>query len=295
MTTEMTGGPGMQAEMFSYNVDNAYPESLVRALRKGMLTQQNYESLRTVSNAAEFKLALEDTDYGNDIFAGQEAGAFESQALRRSMKEKLHKEIVHLIANSVYPLNAFLTQMLHGFQIDNVVYMIEGLKSGRQPQELLKMADPLGFFEELKTVQPVEGDDYLNLYQNVLIDLPIGIYFRKFLEQEMQSVGQDENQEQNLHTIVEVMQDYTLDQIQLRVRKIWLQEFHKWCMVNLNETSACVMDDLLKFECDMRTLNVINNSFAIKDIGNARGRESTRAKFITNLGYLYPDYFDKLN
>lgn len=178
----MTGGPGMQAEMFSYNVDNAYPESLVRALRKGMLSQQNYESLRTVSNAAEFKLALEDTDYGNDIFAGQEAGAFESQSLRRSMKEKLHKEIVHLIANSVYPLNAFLTQMLHGFQIDNVVYMIEGLKSGRQPQELLKMADPLGFFEELKTVQPVEGDDYLNLYQNVLIDLPIGIYFRKFLE-----------------------------------------------------------------------------------------------------------------
>jgi len=285
----------MQAEMFSYNVDNAYPESLVRALRKGMLSQQNYESLRTVSNAAEFKLALEDTDYGNDIFAGQEAGGFESQSLRRSMKEKLHKEIVHLIANSVYPLNAFLTQMLHGFQIDNVVYMIEGLKSGRQPQELLKMADPLGFFEELKTVQPVEGDDYLNLYQNVLIDLPIGIYFRKFLEQEMQSVGQDENQEQNLHTIVEVMQDYSLDQIQLRVRKIWLQEFHKWCMVNLNETSACVMDDLLKFECDMRTLNVINNSFSIKDIGNARGRESTRAKFITNLGYLYPDYMDKLN
>jgi len=84
------------------------------------------------------------------------------------------------------------------------------------------MADPLGYFEELKTVQPVEGDDYLNLYQNVLIDLPIGIYFRKFLEQEMQSVGNDENQEQNLHTIVEVMQDYSLDQIQLRVRKIWL-------------------------------------------------------------------------
>ena len=40
----------MQAEMFSYNVDNAYPESLVRSLRKGMLLAQNYESLKTVSN-----------------------------------------------------------------------------------------------------------------------------------------------------------------------------------------------------------------------------------------------------
>lgn len=221
MTTEMTGGSGMQTEMFSYNVDNAYPESLVRSLRKGMLNQQNYESLKTVSNVAEFKLALEDTDYGNDIFAGQEAGAFEVQGLRRAMKEKLFKEIVHLIANSVYPLNAFLTQMLHGYQIDNVVYMIEGLKSGRSPQELLKMADPLGYFEELKTVQPVEGDDYMNLYQNVLIDLPIGIYFRKFLEEETAS-ARDENHEQNLHFIAEVMKDYSLDQIQLRVKKIWL-------------------------------------------------------------------------
>ena len=108
----MTGGPGMQAEMFSYNVDNAYPESLVRSLRKGMLSQQNYESLRTVSNVNEFKLALEDTDYGNDIFAGQDAGGLEVQGLRGAMKEKLYKEIVHLIANSVYPLNAFLIKML---------------------------------------------------------------------------------------------------------------------------------------------------------------------------------------
>jgi vacuolar-type H+-ATPase subunit C/Vma6 len=80
------------------------------------------------------------------------------------MKQKLHKEILHLIANASYPLNAFLTRMLHGHQIDNVVYMIEGLKSGRDPRVLLNSSDPLGDFEELKTVQPVEGDDYLNLY-----------------------------------------------------------------------------------------------------------------------------------
>ena len=107
--------------------------------------------------------------------------------------------------------------------------MIEGLKSGRTPQVLLQGACPLGYFEELKTVQPVEGDDYLNLYQNVLIDLPIGVYFRKFLEQEMQNVGQDEQGDKSLNTIVEVMQDYNLNQIQLLVKKIWLEEFHKWC------------------------------------------------------------------
>jgi len=112
-----------------------------------------------VSNIAEFKLNLEDTDYGSDLFQGME-GMFEVQALRRSMKERLFKEFTYIMGQSVYPLNAFLVKMLQGYQIDNVVYMIEGLKSGRSPQDLLKLADPLGWFDELKLVQPVDGDDY---------------------------------------------------------------------------------------------------------------------------------------
>jgi hypothetical protein len=31
----------------------------------------------------------------------------------------------------------------------------------------------------------VEKDDYAGLYQQVLIDLPIGEYFRKFLDQQI--------------------------------------------------------------------------------------------------------------
>jgi len=50
------------------------------------------------------------------------------------------------------------------------------------------------------------------------------------------------------------MQDYSLLQVQLRVRKIWLQEFYKFCTTELNETSQRVMDDLLKFESDLQTI-----------------------------------------
>jgi len=71
--------------------------------------------------------------------------------------------------------------------------MIEGLKNNRKASELLAMADPLGMFDELKLVQPVDGDDYMNLYQNVLIDLPVGEYFRKFLEEETASAMVDPN------------------------------------------------------------------------------------------------------
>jgi vacuolar-type H+-ATPase subunit C/Vma6 len=94
---------------------------------------------------------LEDTDYGSNIFAGQE-NEFEVQLLRKNMKEKLMEEIQHMLAHAVYPLNRFLEMMLHKYQIENVVFIIEGLKGNRSIEELMRTADPLGRFPELKNV-----------------------------------------------------------------------------------------------------------------------------------------------
>lgn len=87
------------------------------------------------------------------------------------------------MAQSVYPLNTFLQMMLHKYQIENVVFIIEGLKGNRSIEELMRTADPLGRFPELKNIQPIDGDDYASLYQSVLVDLPVGVYFRKFLNE----------------------------------------------------------------------------------------------------------------
>lgn len=147
------------------NMDDGFPEALLRALRKGFLDDNHYSQLRQTSNISEFKLVLEDSDYGNDIFSTQDAsGDFEVSLLRRAMKEKLAAEIDYLRAQAVYPLSAFLEKMLHGYQIDNVVFIIEGLKSNRSLEELMRTADPLGRFPELKNIQPIEGDDYASLY-----------------------------------------------------------------------------------------------------------------------------------
>lgn len=54
------------------------------------------------------------------------------------------------------------------------------------------------------------------------------------------------------------------------------------------------MDDLLKFESDSRTIQIIANSLSFRDLRDARGRETYRTKFICNLGYLYPERYDKL-
>ena len=143
-------GAGM--EMTTHNFDNAMPEAVMRSFRKGFLNDSDYQQLKQTNNISEFKLVMEDTDYGADLFMSQEGNEFEVQALRVSMKEKLRNEFDYLISNSTYPLNQFITMMLHRYQIDNIVFVIEGLKSHRSIEELMRTADPLGRFAELKNI-----------------------------------------------------------------------------------------------------------------------------------------------
>ena len=212
------------------------------------------------------------------------------------MNEKLMSQINHIKANAVYPLTKFLDMMLHGYQIDNVVFVIEGLKSRRNPDELLRTANPLGMFPELHQMKPMgENEDYATLYQNLLIDLPIGLYFRKFLEEITEGAASDENVEIDAKWISEAMDDYSLSQIQLRVRKIWLKEFYKFCTSELNGMSAHYMMELLSFESDLMTLQVISNSLSYSGLVDARGRESGRKKYISNIGHLYPERMENLS
>ncbi len=55
------------------------------------------------------------------------------------------------------------------------------------------------------------------------------------------------------------------------------------------------MDDLLKFESDCMTLQIIYNSTDIRGLSDAKGREAERRNYINSLGYLYPDKDQELN
>ena len=78
-------------EMCSFSIDDGYPEAICRSLRKGFLKEETYLQLKTCSNLNEFKLVLEDTDYGPYIV--NEASPIEIVVLKRRMKEKLMTEI----------------------------------------------------------------------------------------------------------------------------------------------------------------------------------------------------------
>ena len=139
-------------DMLSSNIDDAVPEAQCRALRKGFLGKDVYRSLKGNNNMNEFKIVMEETDYGSSIFEGQRDDKFDVQLLRMNMRKRLMTEMQYFISQSSYPLNEFLTRMLHRYQIENVVYLIEGLKSHRSIEDLMRNADPLGDFPELKNV-----------------------------------------------------------------------------------------------------------------------------------------------
>lgn len=83
-------------EILGFNVDDGYPESIVRGLRKGFLKDETYNALKSCTNLSDFKLVLEDTDYNHCI--APEPSPIEITVLKNRLREKLAKEIEHLIA-----------------------------------------------------------------------------------------------------------------------------------------------------------------------------------------------------
>jgi len=51
------------------NMDDGFVEAILRSLRKGFLDENSYSQLKQTSNISEFKLVLEDSDYGSDVFS----------------------------------------------------------------------------------------------------------------------------------------------------------------------------------------------------------------------------------
>ena len=54
------------------------------------------------------------------------------------------------------------------------------------------------------------------------------------------------------------------------------------------------MEDLLKFESDLQTIQIIENSRLYSGLVDARG-DSERKKYISKVGYLYPERFEQIN
>lgn len=269
------------SEMLFFNVDEGYSESLLRGMRKTFLEEEDYNALKNATNLIDFKTALEATDYEEVL--QQEPNPIPVTRLQTILKQKLADDMQYLQSQASSPLYEFINIMRHGYMIDNTVYVIEGIKSKVDFETLMKRADPLGEFPGIRTIKAAESENYANVYQTVLIDLPVGKYFHKFLEDILVGAAN-----KDISAIDSIMKDYTQEKIKNLLKKIWLNEMYKFCTTQLNDTSRELMEDLLKFESDCMTIQIIYNSLGNKELTEAKGREAERKKYIHLLGKLYP-------
>lgn len=157
------------------------------------------------------------------------------------------------MAQAPEPLSSFLEMMLHSYQIDNVVQLIK-TRENQNPEQLNTTMNPLGKFQGFSTVQKLAAEEELvTIFQEILIDLPVGEYFRKFLDQLIMSTqeGDGGNVEGvDMQTVTEKIKAMQVSELVLKVKKIWLGEFHRWIQANCNDATVEAMDDLLKTEAD---------------------------------------------
>lgn len=131
--------------MNSFNVDDGFAEAACRALMKGLLTETKYEQLRACNNIVDFKMVLDETDYGAYLH-NPEGGALDVNWLKKRLYSKLKDEIVYLKAQASQPLAGFLDKMMHQYQIENVVSIIMGAKHNQDPAITKSSLNPLGEF-----------------------------------------------------------------------------------------------------------------------------------------------------
>jgi len=151
--------------------------------------------------------------------------------------------------------------------------------------------NPLGEFNGLKSVSSFASDDFVSLFQDIPIDLPVGEYFRKFIDAITDHLkneqGGDKQERITVDEISQMINDNSASEIKVMLKKIWLISFHRWIEANCDGTTIEVMGDLLKAESDWETLQIIYNSFSRPEMSDAKG-QSMRKKFFNNLGHLYP-------
>lgn len=277
-------------EAMGQNISDGYSEACVRALSKGFLRDEHYQTLVACNSLDEFKLVLDETDYGKYLIVN-DGGKLDSIELKQRLYLKLRDEIEYLMSTATGELAQFLQIMMHYYQIENVIAFISGVKNNQDPGITKKALNPLGEFNGLKSVSSFASDDFVSLFQDILIDLPVGEYFRKFIDAITDHLKSEQGAEKNeritVDEISQMINDNSASEIKVMLKKIWLISFHRWIMANCNGGTKETMDYLLKCESDWETLQIIYNSFSRPEMNDAKG-QGMRKKFFNNLGHLYP-------
>jgi len=276
-------------ELLTFNVDDGYPEALCRGLRGGFIRKEQYDSMKDCRTLTELKMYLdEETDY--DFVLHDIPGAVNPPVIRNQLKFKLASEFEHLKSVSSPELRAFMVKVQHKYMIDNVINILEGAKIRESKEKLEAAKDPLGDFKGLMDIINFESEDFSDLYHIVLIDTPVGDYFQRYLDDFISPLVE---KGRDLHDIHKAFKEITPEMLRNSFKRMWLEDMYELCQ-GFNPTSREVLEDLLKFEADCMTIQILYNSIGSQELSLSTHRED-RTKICPRLGYLYPDCAEDLS
>ena len=155
--------------------------------------------------------------------------------------------------------------LTYGYMIDNVALLITGTLHERDTRELLERCHPLGWFETMPVLCVATNIE--ELYNSVLIETPLGPYFKGSLSH------QD-------------LDELNIEIVRNTLYKNYLEDFYRF----VNEhpemrgtPTSSVMSEILEFEADRRAINITLNSF-----GTELAKQD-RKKLYPEFGKLYPE------
>lgn len=229
----------------------------------------------------DIRTALDETDYAQ--FLQDEPSPLIPAVIVHKCKEKLASEFKYVREQVDGKLGKFLDYMRYERMIDNIVMIISGTISNKSPKELLARVDPLGWFDELRTIPSMDfTQGYDDLYRTILIDTPIAPYFKEFLE----TVGGGERGA--TPEVSAILTETDLEIMKNMLKKAWLEDFYSFCTESLSgSTTEEIMGDLLRWEADFRVLMVTLNALN-SPLGTSQ-QIADRNALYPSFGNLYPD------
>lgn len=263
-------------DMTMYAIEHGFAEAKLRGYRSSFLRDEHYAQIKNLNSLEEVQQYLStDTDYGEYI----DTESVSINALKGAMRKKLSDEIDHIEINCSQDLSRFIFFVRAEYMIENVMNIMDGLKSGTLFSKLFAAINPLGYFPELKQTE-IGAQDISSLYEYVLIDSPIAEFFLPYLE------SYNTNRDmKNFNEVQGFFKEERPEKVRSMLKRIHLEAFYRHCET-LNETSRREMQDLLNMEAEFKTIQVVYNS--LED--SKEERTDLRSKLCPTVGHFYPIY-----
>jgi len=238
-------------------------------------------------------LNLQETDYGQMLSNESYVNRI---IIEQKAIDKMVVEFNYLRAQAVEPLASFLDYITYEYMIENVMILLRGTLSGRNINDLIIQCHPLGMFKE-STMRNIPSFDssprgYAELYETVLVDTPVGIYFQQYLEQSSSSSTSTSRGISSASEVRNILEEVQIEILRNSLLKLYLEDFNNFC-INIGGETSEIMCTLLSSRADRYSINITLNSFHTS-LNDANIRETIRKNLYPSFGLLYPEGIDML-